>query len=44
MHTIANFVADSFRREEGATVVEYAVVLALIVVLCFSTLTNPGFR
>jgi pilus assembly protein Flp/PilA len=36
------FVADFLRREDGPTAVEYAVMLALIIVVCISAITTLG--
>ncbi|MCC6419018.1 MAG: Flp family type IVb pilin [Gemmataceae bacterium] len=35
-------VADFLRREDGPTAVEYAVMLALIVVVCITAITALG--
>jgi pilus assembly protein Flp/PilA len=35
-------VIDFVRREEGPTAVEYAVMLALIIVVCLSAITTLG--
>jgi pilus assembly protein Flp/PilA len=37
-----HFVADFLRREDGPTAVEYAVMLALIVVVCIAAITALG--
>jgi pilus assembly protein Flp/PilA len=36
------FVFDFLRREEGPTAVEYAVMLALIIVVCITAITALG--
>ena len=40
MNTIKKFLAS----EDGPTAVEYAVMLALIVVVCIGTITNIGTK
>jgi pilus assembly protein Flp/PilA len=35
-------VADFLRREDGPTAVEYAVMLALIIVVCITAITALG--
>ncbi len=37
-HAVTNFL----RREDGPTAVEYAVMLALIVVVCITAITTLG--
>jgi pilus assembly protein Flp/PilA len=37
-------LADFLRREDGPTAVEYAVMLALIVVVCITAITSLGAR
>jgi pilus assembly protein Flp/PilA len=37
-------VANFLKREDGPTAVEYAVMLALIVVVCISAITSLGSR
>jgi pilus assembly protein Flp/PilA len=39
---ISRFVADFIEREDGPTAVEYAVMLALIIVVCVSAITALG--
>lgn len=34
MHTLANFIKKFLREEDGPTAVEYAVLLALIIIVC----------
>ena len=36
------FVAEFLRREDGPTAVEYAVMLALIIVVCIAAITALG--
>jgi pilus assembly protein Flp/PilA len=35
-------VADFLKREDGPTAVEYAVMLALIIVVCITAITTLG--
>jgi pilus assembly protein Flp/PilA len=42
MHKLGHFVADFLAREDGPTAVEYAVMLALIVVVCLVAITALG--
>ena len=35
-------LADFLRREDGPTAVEYAVMLALIIVVCITAITTLG--
>jgi pilus assembly protein Flp/PilA len=37
-----NFVVDFLKREDGPTAVEYAVMLALIIVVCITAITALG--
>jgi pilus assembly protein Flp/PilA len=39
---IAQFVVDFIRTEDGPTAVEYAVMLALIIVICLAAVTALG--
>ncbi len=39
---IRNFVVDFVEREDGPTAVEYAVMLALIIVVCLAAITTLG--
>jgi pilus assembly protein Flp/PilA len=39
---IKNFVVDFVEREDGPTAVEYAVMLALIIVVCLAAITTLG--
>ena len=42
MSKIGQFVADFLKREDGPTAVEYAVMLALIIVVCIAAITTLG--
>jgi pilus assembly protein Flp/PilA len=42
MRQLANSVVKFLRSEEGPTAVEYAVMLALIVVVCIVAITTLG--
>jgi pilus assembly protein Flp/PilA len=42
MRKFGNFVADFLKREDGPTAVEYAVMLALIIVVCIGAITTLG--
>jgi len=42
MRQFANFVVDFMNREDGPTAVEYAVMLALIIVVCITAITALG--
>ncbi len=42
MRKLANFVVDFLRREDGPTAVEYAVMLALIIVVCITAISTLG--
>ena len=42
MRQLGHFVADFLRREDGPTAVEYAVMLALIIVVCIGAITTLG--
>jgi pilus assembly protein Flp/PilA len=39
---LAHFVADFWKQEDGPTAVEYAVMLALIIVVCLIAITALG--
>ena len=39
---LKNFVVDFAKREDGPTAVEYAVMLALIIVVCIVSITALG--
>lgn len=42
MRTLVHSVGDFLRREDGPTAVEYAVMLALIIVVCIVAITALG--
>jgi pilus assembly protein Flp/PilA len=42
MRKFAQRVLDFVKREDGPTAVEYAVMLALIIVVCISAITTLG--
>ncbi|MBX9681994.1 MAG: Flp family type IVb pilin [Gemmataceae bacterium] len=42
MRKFAERVADFIKREDGPTAVEYAVMLALIIVVCITTIGTLG--
>jgi pilus assembly protein Flp/PilA len=42
MRTFANSVVNFVKREDGPTAVEYAVMLALIIVVCITAITALG--
>ncbi len=42
MRQFANFVSDFIQREDGPTAVEYAVMLALIIVVCITAISALG--
>ena len=42
MSKLGNFVVEFLKREDGPTAVEYAVMLALIVVVCIGAITTLG--
>jgi pilus assembly protein Flp/PilA len=42
MRTFANSVVNFLKREDGPTAVEYAVMLALIIVVCITAITALG--
>ena len=42
MRKLGNFVVDFLKREDGPTAVEYAVMLALIIVVCIGAITAVG--
>ena len=42
MRTFSNFVVEFLKGEDGPTAVEYAVMLALIVVVCIGAITTLG--
>jgi pilus assembly protein Flp/PilA len=42
MRSFTNWVGEFLRREDGPTAVEYAVMLALIIVVCIAAITTLG--
>jgi pilus assembly protein Flp/PilA len=42
MSRLRHFVSAFLKREDGPTAVEYAVMLALIVVVCFAAIGGIG--
>jgi len=42
MRTIASRVVRFLKREDGPTAVEYAVMLALVIVVCLVAITSLG--
>jgi len=44
MHALRQFVVDFLREEDGPTAVEYAVMLALIIVVCLTAISIIGQR
>jgi pilus assembly protein Flp/PilA len=42
MHKLSQFAVDFLRNEDGPTAVEYAVMLALIIVVCIAAVTALG--
>ena len=42
MQKLSKFVVDFVKREDGPTAVEYAVMLALIIVVCITAITTLG--
>lgn len=42
MNSLKNFVVDFLNREDGPTAVEYAVMLALIIVVCITAISALG--
>jgi pilus assembly protein Flp/PilA len=42
MRRFQQFIAEFVRREDGPTAVEYAVMLALIIVVCIAAITTLG--
>jgi pilus assembly protein Flp/PilA len=42
MHKLSQQVARFMRSEDGPTAVEYAVMLALIIVVCIAAITTLG--
>ena len=42
MRKLSNFVVEFLKHEDGPTAVEYAVMLALIIVVCIGAITTLG--
>ena len=42
MRKLTKFAVDFLKREDGPTAVEYAVMLALIIVVCIAAITTLG--
>ena len=42
MNYVSHYSAKLFRREEGATLVEYGLLVALIAVVCVAAITLLG--
>ena len=42
MQKLSKFVVEFVKREDGPTAVEYAVMLALIIVVCITAITTLG--
>ncbi|HLN29157.1 MAG TPA: Flp family type IVb pilin [Gemmataceae bacterium] len=42
MRKLGQLAVDFLRREDGPTAVEYAVMLALIIVVCIGAITTLG--
>ena len=42
LHSISHAVVNFLKREDGPTAVEYAVMLALIIVVCIAAITTLG--
>jgi pilus assembly protein Flp/PilA len=42
MRKLGQFVVDFLKAEDGPTAVEYAVMLALIIVVCIGAITTLG--
>jgi pilus assembly protein Flp/PilA len=42
MQQLRRFLVDFVQREDGPTAVEYAVMLALIIVVCLTAITALG--
>jgi pilus assembly protein Flp/PilA len=42
MRKLSNLVVEFLKREDGPTAVEYAVMLALIIVVCIGAITTLG--
>jgi pilus assembly protein Flp/PilA len=42
MKKLVQFAVDFMKRDDGPTAVEYAVMLALIIVVCIAAITTLG--
>ena len=42
MHALTKQLVEFVRKEDGPTAVEYAVMLALIIVVCIAAITTLG--
>ena len=42
MQKLSKFVVEFIKRDDGPTAVEYAVMLALIIVVCITAITTLG--
>ena len=42
MHALGQSLRNFLRREDGPTAVEYAVMLALIIIVCITAITTLG--
>jgi pilus assembly protein Flp/PilA len=42
MHSLVKSVVSFLKKEDGPTAVEYAVMLALIIVVCIAAITTLG--
>jgi pilus assembly protein Flp/PilA len=42
MKKVLNWVRDFVNKEDGPTAVEYAVMLALVIVVCIAAITTLG--
>ena len=42
MRKLAQYVVEFLKKEDGPTAVEYAVMLALIIVVCIAAITTLG--
>ena len=42
MRKLSQFALDFLKREDGPTAVEYAVMLALIIVVCIAAISTLG--
>ena len=42
MRQLGQFAVDFLKNEDGPTAVEYAVMLALIIVVCITAITSLG--